>query len=82
LEVLNLLQLGLQVLLHFLGGVLLEEFEIPHNELLGKLFLIQDGVCVQLKLVQPLYVPQDQQAVMRGEDRRALDYGRDENLPS
>jgi hypothetical protein len=50
--------------------------------LLGKLLLVQDGVCVQLKLVQPLYVPQDQQAVMRGEDGRALDHGRDENLPS
>lgn len=50
--------------------------------MLGKLLLIQDGVCVQLKLVQPLYVPQDQQAIMRGEDGRALDHGRDENLPS
>lgn len=72
----------MQVLLHLLGGVLLEEFEIPHNELLGKLLLIQDGVCIQLKLIQPLYVPQDKQAVMRGEDGRALDHGRDENLPS
>ena len=82
MEVLNLLKLGLQVLLHLLGGVLLEEFEIPHNELLGKLLLVQDGVCVQLKLVQPLYVPQDHQAVMRGENRRALDHGRDKYLPS
>ena len=82
MEVLNLLQLGLQVLFHLLGRVLLEEFEIPHNELLGKLLLVQDRVCIQLKLVQPLYVPQDQQAVMRGEDGRALDHGRDENLPS
>jgi hypothetical protein len=49
--------------------------------LLGELFLVQDGVCVQLQLAQPLYVPQYHQAVVRGEDRRALDHRRDEKLP-